>query len=184
MKKNLLALLFAAALAVPALAENMWIGGEFSYNHNSQQGEDSTSSLYIAPEFGYNLNEKFDIGLDFFYGYDDYGYDSSTRFGIEPFVRYKIFEIKNFDFLVKGKIYYDSGKYDKSDATETSYGITVTPIVSYNINEIWSINAGLDFARLWIEQYKRDGDDELENTTCYLEGNKGTLFSIGFSYHF
>ena len=184
MKKSLLALLFAAALAVPALAENMWIGGEFSYNHTSQKGEDSTGLFYIAPEFGYNLNEKFDIGLGFFYDYEDQGDDSLTRFGIEPFVRYKIFEIKNFDFLIKGKIYYDSGKYDKSDETTTSYGITITPIVSYNINERWSISATLDFARLWLEQYKRDGDDELENTTCYLEGNKGTLFSIGFSYHF
>ena len=184
MKKSLLALLFAVALAVPALAENMWVGGEFSYNHNSQQGEDSTSSFYIAPEFGYNLNEKFDIGLDVSYGYDDFGEESLTSFSIAPFVRYKIFEIGNFDFLIKGKIYYDNGKYDKSDATETSYGIIVTPIVSYSINERWSINAGLDFASLWFQQYKRDGDYELEETACYLEGNKGTLFSIGFSYHF
>ena len=184
MKKSLFALLFVVALVVPALAENMWVGGEFSYDHTGQKGEDSTSSFYIAPEFGYNLNEKFDIGLEFFCDYDDFGEDSSTRFGIAPFVRYKIFEIKNFDFLVRGKIYYESTNYDKSDATINSYGIVIVPIVSYSINERWSISVILDFARLWFDQYKHDGDYELEETTFYLEGNKGTLFSIGFSYHF
>ena len=35
MKKSLLALLFAVALVVPALAENMWIGGSIGYENNN-----------------------------------------------------------------------------------------------------------------------------------------------------
>ena len=52
MKKSLLALLFAAALAVPALAENMWIGGNLGYQNTSPKDGDSESSYYIQPEFG------------------------------------------------------------------------------------------------------------------------------------
>ena len=48
MKKSLLALLFAVALAVPALAENMWIGGNFGYENTSPKEGDSRSSYYIA----------------------------------------------------------------------------------------------------------------------------------------
>ena len=106
MKKSLLALLFAVALAVPALAENMWIGGSLGYSNTSPKEGDSTSAYYIEPEFGYNVDEKLDIGIDLGYAYDEAGFvdligvaDKTTTIGIAPFVRYKMFEIGDFAFF-------------------------------------------------------------------------------------
>ena len=72
MKKSLLALLFAVALAVPAMAENMWVGGNLSYQSITEKDGDPNTpedfnSFTIAPEFGYSLNEKWDIGIDLSY---------------------------------------------------------------------------------------------------------------------
>ena len=71
MKKSLLALVFAAALAVPAMAENMWVGGSFSYENSSvsnSDGDGDSNMFTIEPEFGISLDEKWDIGLDLAYG--------------------------------------------------------------------------------------------------------------------
>ena len=195
MKKSLLAVLFAVALVVPAVAENMWIGGSFGFNNSSPKDGDSLSNYYIAPEFGYSLDEKMDIGIDLEYRYGedsavfDNGVDpvinyveKTTTLGIAPFVRYKMFSIASVDFLAKGSIFYEKSKLDKADVEYTSYGLRVVPIVSYSINETWSIGATLDFASIVFENTKDDGD--YENTYFGLDANNGDLFSIGFSYHF
>ena len=190
MKKSLLALLFAVALAVPALAENMWIGGSLGYSNTSPKEGDSTSAYYIEPEFGYNVDEKLDIGIDLGYAYDEAGFvdligvaDKTTTIGIAPFVRYKMFEIGDFAFLAKGSIFYESSKLDEADVDVTSYGLKIAPVVTYSINETWSIGATLDFATLSFSNSKCD-DADAEVTEFGFKANNGDLFSIGFSYHF
>ncbi len=198
MKKSLLALLFAVALAVPALAENMWIGGNFGYENTSPKNGDSTSSYYIAPEFGYSLDEKMDIGIDLGYAYEEgvtemagelipiKGGDKVTTIGISPFIRYKMFEIGDFAFLAKGSIFYESAKLDEADLSFTSYGIRIVPVVTYSINETWSIGATLDFAEIAFETIKSDDSDkaDVENTTFGFKGNSGSIIGVNFSYHF
>ena len=190
MKKSLLAMLFAVALVVPAVAENMWIGGSIGYGNNSPKSGDSTTSYYIEPEFGYSLDEKMDIGIDLGYSCDENGYsellltvDKITTTNIAPFVRYKMFSIGSVDFLAKGSIFYATSKLDAADVSVTSYGLRIVPIVSYSINETWSIGATLDFAQIAFENQKCD-DADAENTYFGFDANSGSLFSIGFSYHF
>ena len=196
MKKSLLAVLFAVALVVPAVAENMWIGGSLGFGTSNPKDGDSTSNYYIEPEFGYSVDEKLDIGIDLEYKYDEEGavfddginppvnyVEKTTTFGIAPFVRYKMFSIGSFDFLAKGSIFYENSKIDKADLKYTTYGIAVVPVVTYSINETWSIGATLDFARIAFENEKCD-DNDYENTSFGFDANDGELFSIGFSYHF
>ena len=191
MKKSLLAVLFAVALVVPAVAENMWIGGSLGFGTNNPKDGDSTSNYYIEPEFGYSVDEKLDIGLDLEYKYGEDLWDNgmdvvvekTTTLGIAPFVRYKMFSIGSFDFLAKGSIFYTQEKFDKADLKYNTYGIAVVPVVTYSINETWSIGATLDFARIAFENEKCD-DNDYENTSFGFDANDGDLFSIGFSYHF
>ena len=199
MKKSLLALLFAVALAVPALAENMWIGGDFSYSNTSPKNGDSTSSYSIEPEFGYSLDESWDIGIDLGYSYEEgvgefagmplppeVAPDKVTTIGIAPFARFKMFEIGDFAFLAKGSIFYASSKLDNADLNFTSYGIRIVPVVTYSINETWSIGATLDFAEIAYETVKSDDTDkaDVENTTFGFKGNSGSIIGVNFSYHF
>ncbi len=190
MKKSLLALLFAVALAVPAMAENMWIGGSLGYSNTNPKEGDSTTSWTIEPEFGISLDEKLDLGIDLGYSYDENGWDEltgldgkMTTIGIAPFVRYKMFEIGDFAFLAKGSIFYASTKLDDADVDVKSYGLRIAPVVTYSINERWSIGATLDFAALTFSNSKCD-DTDAEVTEFGFNANDGDLFSIGFSYHF
>jgi len=199
MKKSLLALLFAVALAVPAMAENMWVGGDFSYNNTSPKDGDSVSSFSIEPEFGYSVDDTWDIGIDLGYAYEEgvtdfagvpvppeFTPEKVTTIGLAPFVRYKMFEIGDFSFLAKGSIFYASSKLDNADLSFTSYGIRVVPVVTYSINETWSIGATLDFAEIAFETVKSDDSDkaDVEDTTFGFKGNSGSIIGVNFSYHF
>ena len=211
MRKNLLALLFAVALAVPAMAENMWVGGSFGYGSDnftieSFGGERTTSSTSwsIEPEFGLSLAEKWDIGLDLSYASKQnvtefFGYDlerwmipvDTTEFGIAPFARYHLTTIAGVDVMLKGSIVYVSGEakdiYGEGYKVDyTAYGVSVAPVISYSINETWSINATLDFAELSYIHGEIDDGSEIkpESDLFGFDLNNGSLISIGFSYHF
>ena len=182
MKKSLLVLLFAVALVVPAVAENMWVGGSLGFNTTSPKEGKSTSSFSIQPEFGYNLNEKMGLGIDLGYGYEK-AVDTLRTISVSPFVRYEMFKIGDFSFLAKGSIFYSNEKYDDADTKYTSYGIIIVPVVTYSINKTWSIDATIDFASISFEHRKCD-DLNIEDNTFGIRGNNGNLASIGFSYHF
>lgn len=210
MKKSLLALLFAVALAVPALAENMWVGGSFGYNSGNSKieypgGEEtmSSTSWSIEPEFGYSLNEKWDIGLDLAYaskqGVTDLcGFDvkdifeisgvDTKEFGIAPFARFHVAQIAGIDVMFKGSIFYVSGeaKYRDVKADYKAYGIKIAPVISYSINETWSIDATLNFAELSYTHAELDDDSPYDpkSDNFGFNLNDGSLISIGFSYHF
>ena len=213
MKKSLLALLFAVALVVPALAENMWVGGSFEYKSVSAKALPDTStdadanSFTIAPEFGYSLDETWDIGLDLSYTstqndsslFKDLipaskeGFDSE-KIGIKPFARYHVTKIGCFDIMLQGSVFYNTTTYkeitdDKKDVSLNSYGIAIAPVISYSINETWSIGATLNFLELG---YTHSSSSDIKNTkgdeySCDEFGfnvNNGSIASIGFSYHF
>lgn len=205
MKKSLLALLFAVALAVPAMAENMWVGGSLGYENNSG-GDYDANSFTIAPEFGYSLSDKWDIGLDLSYtsgkndvdvywGISDVyeSYERST-YGIAPFARYHIGKVAGVDVMLKGSLFYNSTTikdFDPADgdATVNSYGIAIAPVISYSINEKWSIGATLDFLSLGYSHssssdLKNDSGDDYSRDEFGFNLNDGSLISIGFSYHF
>lgn len=215
MKKSLLALLLAVALAAPVFAaeKNMWVGGSFGYSSQDltlTDGDDypitSSVSWSIEPEFGYGLNDKWDIGLDLSYSKNNavtelYGwnfadwnmigpYDTmqTTEIGIAPFARYHIAKIAGIDVMLKGSIGYLKGElkgYGDSVDYKT-YGIAIAPIISYSINETWSIGATLNFAELsYIHAEIDDGSGIKPKTDAFgFNLNDGSLINIGFSYHF
>ena len=59
-----------------------------------------------------------------------------------------LFSIGSFDVLAKGKLFFVSAKADDADATNDGYGIAIAPVVTYSINETWSIGCTLNFAEL------------------------------------
>ncbi|MBO7431628.1 MAG: outer membrane beta-barrel protein [Elusimicrobia bacterium] len=212
MKKSLLALVLAVALAVPVLAENMWVGGSFSYSSQDltiTDGDDypvnSTVSWSIEPEFGYSLNEKWDIGLDLSYSSNNgvteiYGWDlnewmlgpddtvSVTEMGIAPFARFHVAKIAGVDVMLKGSIVYVKGELKAwgESVDYSAYGVAIAPIISYSINETWSIGATLNFAELsYIHAEIDDGSGIKPKTNAFgFNANDGSLINIGFSYHF
>ncbi len=190
MKKSLLAMLFAVALAVPAMAEGMWLGGSLSYENTNVKDGVSVTEWEIAPEFGMNLNEKWDLGLAISYGYGQQAetvegvLNDVTKMGIAPFVRYKLMEIGSFNFYAKGSIFYTNSKYGQSDFKVDSYGIAIAPVVEYMINDSWSISAILNFAEISYQHDKSDAAGDPESDTFGFNVNDGSIFSVGVAYHF
>ena len=203
MKKSLLALVLAAALAVPAMAENMWVAGSFSYGSDNQEWNgrsESATSWSIEPEFGYSLNEKWDIGLDLaysssftdtVYGFNPYigpAFDVTTM-GIAPFARYHIAQIAGVDVMLKGSLFYLKSDVELRGVDHTfavnGYGISVAPIISYSINETWSIGAELNFAELSYTHAETDDDwEDIKTEQFGFNLNDGSLISVGIVYHF
>lgn len=214
MKKSFLAVLFAFAFAVPALAENMWIGGSIGYdsmNVEFKGGEkESMTTWSFEPEFGYSINDKWDIGLGlgYFSGQitELYGVEftkivqapfdivaDAKALSIAPFARYHVAKIGDFDFMLKGSIFYVKHDLDvliepDLDPEVTGYGISIAPVVSYNINEAWSISATLNFAELsFVHVNVTDKYDyiPLENGDKFgFNLNKGSIINVGLSYNF
>ena len=206
MKKSLLALLFAVALAVPALAENMWVGGSLGYSNASTKGSSGDySSFTIAPEFGVSLDEAWDIGLDLSYTSGKNAVETyipyvpvahkgleTTTYGIAPFARYHVAKVAGVDVMIKGSLFYNSATIKEDgydDATVKSYGIAIAPVISYSINERWSIGATLDFLSLGYSHgsssdLKDASGDDYSHDEFGFNVNDGSLVSIGFSYHF
>jgi hypothetical protein len=204
MKKSLLALVLAVALAVPVLAENMWVGGSFSYSSNNSKieydggGEDtmSSTSWSIEPEFGYSLNEKWDIGLDL--GYESkqgvtelYGTSitpavDTTAMGIAPFARFHVAQIAGVDVMFKGSIIYAKGEIKGfgESVDYSAYGIAIAPVISYSINETWSIGCTLNFLELAYAHYSDDDNSDNKIDNFGFNVNDGSIMSVGFSYHF
>ena len=207
MKKSLLALIFAVALTVPAIAENMWVGGSFGYgsDNTSYEGERykySSTSWEIEPEFGYSLDDEWDIGLDLAYASKQganeicgvkipFAYDvmiETTEMGVAPFARYHVAKIVGVDVILKGSAFYVSGEakdpYGKCDYS--AYGVSIAPVISYSINETWSINATLNFAELSFTHVEVDqyNDDKIKDDNFGFNLNDGSLINIGLSYHF
>ncbi|WP_413853646.1 outer membrane beta-barrel protein [Candidatus Ruminimicrobium bovinum] len=197
MKKSLLAMLLAVALVAPVFAaKDMWIGGSLGYENVSMTNgpKDSSVSWSISPEFGYSINETWDIGIDLSYSSDEnsgefrkinIGDSKVTAVEIAPFARYKLFSIGSFDVLAKGKLFFVSAKADDADATIDGYGIAIAPVITYSINETWSIGCTLNFAELGYTHVK--GDKNLNDQEANIFGfnaNDGSIISVGFSYHF
>ena len=201
MKKSLLALLFAVALVVPAMAENMWVGGNLSYQSTTVKDGDPTTpedfnALTIAPEFGYSLNEKWDIGLDLSYttgkgakNADEQivGDNDISKIGIVPFARYHITQIGDFDIMLKGSLLYEKITETPKvgdDVKSTKMGVYIVPVVSYSINEKWSIGCTLDLLSLGYSTVSNDDNSDIKTDEFGFNVNKGSIIGVNFSYHF
>lgn len=195
MKKSLLGLLLAVAMAVPALAQGMWVGGSVGYNSASIKDGGNTTTWQIVPELGFNLNEKWDLGLDL--GYESsnskaYTYrgvsviaaDGMKKMSAAIFVRYNAFSIGSVNVIAKGSIGYENAKFSdgSKDASLDSICVSIVPVVSYSINDKWSIDATLNFAELSFANVTGDVDADVQNFGFNL--NDGSIANIGLSYHF
>ena len=211
MKKSLLALFLAVVLTAPVFAaeKNMWVGGSFGYesaSYSSFSGDNVDYDLLtIAPEFGWTIVDKWDIGLDLSYTtgkgsvYKEGGEimdissnpNDYTKIGIAPFIRYYLAKVADVDVILKGSIFYNKINYKNDGAPSpyddlkyTQYGISIVPVISYSINETWSIGAALNFLELSYSHMSNDDDDDFKTDEFGFNVNNGSLISIGFAYHF
>lgn len=137
MKMAALVLLTSISSAASA---QVWIGGNLGYNHSESsfdeklgnEGPSTTSdNIHIAPEIGYNLNDKFALALSLGYDHDS---GKSNQWSVNPYVRYHFAESGKVRFFIDGGLLYSIAHLNGLDTDIENYGFSFNPGVSYAIS--------------------------------------------------
>ena len=161
--------------------------------------EEYTTNMFVfAPEFGYKLDDKMAVGIAIEFGTGSretkwvgtgaaplkYTKPSTTTFAINPYLRYQVLSFGKANIFVDGGLNFQLSK-DKEvgfDAKGNTYdnkasmdlGLFVTPGVSFDINENWSIVAKLD--KMFTLGYSKGAVADLDGAP-----DAPTNFNVGFS---
>jgi len=201
MKKiALTSLLTVFVVSAASAATTNFIGG----SANVATDSDHASVLSVAPEFGWKLNSKWDLGVAANFGYEHnyipavapaYAGDAYS-YGAGVFARYKVAQFGDVKLLLKGSAYADfltvSPENGALDA-ETVFGINaaVIPMITYDLSESFTLYANLNFLGVYAGyNFKNKDLGVMDNSWGFGAGvnsdnvaNTGN-FQIGFNYNF
>ena len=127
MKKFVLSLL-VALMGVTASAQ-VYVGGGVGFWRNM---DDNQTVFSIAPEVGYNLNESWDLGIQFGYGY---AYTDGTKMNLleaNPYARYTFAKFGAVSLFADITAGVQSYKVKGSDS-QTGWQAGVKPGVRVNL---------------------------------------------------
>lgn len=138
--------LAAVVVAVCSLTANaqVWIGGSLGFATIDPQGPDnSVTTLTIAPEFGYKLNQKWEIGvaLEETAVFAD---DNVNAFYIAPFARYNFFHSGIATLFVDGGFIVGTQNYNSSYVhtdSHTTFGLGFRPGVKIELSHRLALEA-------------------------------------------
>lgn len=164
-----------AVMAVATLSANaqIWVGGNLGFNTSKDKVKvdnvtvDNTStSFYIAPEIGYNLDDDWAVAVRLGYSHnpsyaidlDDYGYTGrANSFEINPYVRYKFVKAGNFYAFIDGGIAFATTHLNgMGDYVDNIKGLSIgfNPGIAYNVSPKVTLVAhigDLSYNRIWTK---------------------------------
>lgn len=162
MKKIMMTL---AAVAVAAtMNAQVYVGGSFGLTQDhASNSKVSTNMFTIAPEIGYNLNEKFAVGVALEYAYNGTtGATHTNKYGINPYLRYNFVKAGNFSAFVDGGLEYATEHTKGLKKNDNTFGFRVNPGIAYNVSEkvtlVAHLKNGLYFNHTWNGEFQ--GDDK------------------------
>ena len=193
MKKIALTSVLAVfAVSAANAATNYFVGGsaEISTDNNH------ASVLYVAPELGWKLNSDWDLGVMAGFGVSHVAPKNDMyAYGAGAFARYKVAQFGGVKLLLKGGASVDfatiSSDNDNIDGeTLTSIGASITPMITYDISEAFTLYANLNFLGVYAT-YNFD-NDKLNVAKSWSLGAgvdsenvaNTSNFQIGFTYNF
>jgi len=186
-------ILMIAVMAVAAVSANAqwYIGGSFGLNFTkATKDADSQTTLNIAPEVGYNINDKWAVGAQVGFGMANNltnltlteGNLTGTSFTIAPYVRYTFAKTGIASFFADGYVgfsstnFRDNVKYDKSGSV---FSIGVRPGVSLKASDKVSL-----VAILGNLGYTKYSDDVFRGGSNFGINADNTDISLGVYYNF
>lgn len=142
MKKLFLSM--ALAFVCLTAGAQLYVGGELSYWREWQKGANKTN-FWVAPEVGYNLNEKFALGiyLDYEYEYKNprtvvASKEITNTYWIAPYVRYNIVKFGVVNLFVDGVVSWATYKTKTNGVcgnAHNAWAVGLEPGVSVNLTE-------------------------------------------------
>ena len=177
---------FVIALATISASAQTYIGGGIGFTSTDKKGEDkSLTSLTITPQVGYNLNEKWALGLGVSYTYTKQE-SSLNTITVAPYVRYTVAKAGICSFYIEGEFAFASLKPEEGDSS-TGWSFGVKPGVRFVITKNIFSTASLGFLG-----YQDTSDFNGEKTFGFgFSGHGGNYFAnnnaglkLGLYYNF
>lgn len=118
-----------------SLAANaqVWVGGALGYENSKDEGNKNTTTT-IAPTIGYELSEKWSVGLEFSMlstdsetesplsnGHVMHRNSKPKSFTVMPFVRYTYAQVGKVSFYIDGGVGYGQEKVSSTYSVEGPY---------------------------------------------------------------
>ena len=204
-------IILMAGLVIAGMTVNaqFYVGGSLGIGTNSESNKDgkkvgtSEVDFSIAPEVGYALSEKMDVGLFFNFGSNtrnDYSTPdnvgrktTTTEWGVSPYVRYSFISFGKLDLRGRLALNLSGGSTEvdnngtKNERSFSAFGASIVPLVLYNLSDKFALYTQLNFLGVDFESNKvKDGN----TTTTFNFGvdtdNVATLGNVrlGFVYKF
>jgi hypothetical protein len=169
MKKIILtALVIVASISVKA---QVYMGGELSIWHNN---DEESTKFTIAPEIGYNFNEKWAIGANLIFEHEKFEGLKANGFAVAPYARFSYYENKLVRLFVDGGVGYSTQKVKGHGDSLEGFEIGLKPGIAVKLNEHFSLVAKCGFLG-----YRED----------YIIGQNGgglslTSEDLSFGFHY
>ena len=141
----------------------VFVGGSIGVglsNNKTSDGDKRSQNfnIGIAPEAGYSINDKIDVGLGLMFNYqnqkswmlpgnnDLVSKNNVYSWAITPFAQYHFAKWKKFDFLLRGTAMFGSNFYN--DIMPFYYRFSVAPLVHFAVNDHFVLFTNLNFISL------------------------------------
>ena len=198
MKKIMMTL--AAVCVAATMNAQGYIGGSLAFSNSTEKNvsvagvgpfEVKTTGFAIAPEIGYNLDEKMSVGLIFGFGSAKKSYDykgtgtnvtiddaTATSVSLKPYLRYQCFTAGKFNVFVDGGVNFGlTSAKDMKPAMDL--GLFVSPGISYDVNDKWCIAAHLN--DMFAFGYHKDSVPDVDNAPDPNTSINASLATGGFN---
>ncbi|ETD19631.1 MULTISPECIES: outer membrane beta-barrel protein [Prevotellaceae] len=173
--------LAAAIIAVSASAQ-VYVGGNVGISSVKIAGGDSETAYKFLPEFGYNIDRDWAVGMVVGWGkgnpveIEEGLKNAAKTFEINPYVRYTALHSKYVNVFFDGSVGYRSYK---NVGSEYSFGIK--PGLSVNLNDRFSFVAHVGF--LGYKCYDPKADNTKNSSAWGVDVN-GNNVTFGVYYNF
>jgi hypothetical protein len=201
MKKTILMMMLLSGVC--SVNAQYYIGGSIGisdYSTKWADGDENTVlSFSVAPELGYSLTDKLDIGIALNFStlkrtnmtVDAEGNSIDIKvnsFQFAPYIRYSLLTFNKFAVLGKVQAFagYEKQKYT-TEMTDMNWGANIYPILTYNLTDKFVLLSNLNFFSIGFSQNKRK--DVATSTGFSFSADSNNLLNvgditIGFAYKF
>jgi hypothetical protein len=201
MKKTILIMLISV-LGMGFVNAQVYVGGSVKFNTTTVKPEvgdkATTTSFSFAPEVGYSVNSKFELGIALNIDNSKTPLSNGTEnksnsWDIAPYARLSVVEFGKFSVWGQGGLFIGGGKDTQTiggienSQKFTRFGVGILPVLKYNLSDHFSLLANLNFLNFGFTQTNyKDAYTTTHfgfNVDSYNVATLGDI-SVGFVYKF
>jgi long-subunit fatty acid transport protein len=172
--KKIFAVALVAMMALTANAQ-VYVGGSLGYNSSKESSEASSeNTITFAPEIGYNLSDKWSIGLGINFASSERNDFTTTSMGVDVYGRYNYLTTGIATLFVEGGVGFTAYNHDGGN----TFSIGVRPGISVALSEKLSL-----VAKTGVLGYSKNSDKAHGGSSFGISVDNSDL-SLGLFYNF